>query len=88
MPSFHDATAPRRPTNLSLNADLVAKARAAKLNLSAIAEAAIGQALAQAAAEQFRAEITRSVTATEAYYDKYGSFADAVRAMEANGEIG
>jgi antitoxin CcdA len=86
MPPFHDTTAPRRPTNLSLNADLVAKARAAKLNLSAIAEAAIGQALAQAAAERFHAEIARSVAEYHRYLDTYGSFADAVRALDHDGE--
>ena len=85
MPPFHDPSAPRRPTNLSLNADLVAKARAAKLNLSAIAEEAIGKALAQAAADRFREEIARSVAEYHRYLDTYGSFADAVRAMDDDG---
>jgi antitoxin CcdA len=84
----YDRAAAKRPVNLSLNADLVAKARAAKLNLSAIAEAAIGRALAETAAEQFRAEIDRGVAATEIYYKKYGSLAEAVRTLEENDELG
>ncbi|HYZ21922.1 MAG TPA: type II toxin-antitoxin system CcdA family antitoxin, partial [Rhodopila sp.] len=43
---MHDATAPKRPVNMSLNSDLVAQARAAKLNLSALTEEAIAAALA------------------------------------------
>ncbi len=81
MATLYNQAAPRRAVNLSLNSDLVVKARAENLNLSAIAEAAIGQALARAAEAKFRAEIAVSVAEYEAYLDEYGSFADAVRVM-------
>ncbi|MDA8249265.1 MAG: type II toxin-antitoxin system CcdA family antitoxin [Rhodospirillales bacterium] len=73
--------APRRPVNLSLNSDLVARARAENLNLSAIAEAAIQRAVAQRAAEKFREEIARSIAEHEEYLAEYGSFAESVRQM-------
>ena len=76
----YDRNAPRRPVNLSLNSDLIARARADQLNLSAIAEEAIGRAVQQRAAKRFRAEIARSIAQHEAYLAEYGSFADAVRA--------
>ena len=81
MDKGYDATAPRRPTNLSLNADLVAKARAARLNLSTIAEKAIGQELARIIAARHREEIARSVAEHTTYLTEYGSLADAVRLM-------
>lgn len=88
MPRPYDPDAPRRPTNLSLNSDLVEKARAARLNLSALAEAAISRELASIMAERLRAEIARSVEEHSAYLQQYGSLADAVRAMAADPEHG
>ncbi len=71
--------------NVTLNSDLVAKARAENLNRSSIAEAAIGQALAHAVKARVRAEIAVSVAEYEAYRSDYGSLADAVRAMAGDG---
>ncbi len=82
MRTIYDPKAPRRAVNLSLNADLIEKARAERLNLSSIAEAAIGRALAGAAADRFRREIAESVAEHAAYLDEYGSLGDAVRAMD------
>ena len=75
-----DPAAPRRGVNLSLNSDLVRKARAEQLNLSAIAEEAIGRAIAERAAARWREEIGRGVAQHEALLAEFGSFADAVRA--------
>ncbi len=86
MATLYDSGAHRRAVNLSLNADLIAKARAEQLNLSAIAEEAICRALGLAAKRRFEAEIARSVTEYEEYLAAYGSFADAVLAMEAGGD--
>ena len=41
MTALFDPAAPKRPTNVSLNSDLLAKARAAGLNLSATLEQAL-----------------------------------------------
>ena len=79
--AIYDPKAPKRAVNLNLNGDLVAKARAERLNLSSIAEAAIGGALAQAAEVRFRREIALSVAEHAAYLEEYGSLGDAVRAM-------
>ena len=81
MRTNYDTAAPRRPTNLSLNCDLIEKARAAHLNLSTIAERAIGEELARVTAERYREEIARSVAEHMAYLKQYGSLSDAVRSI-------
>ena len=83
--SLFDAKAPRRPVNLTLNEDLVARARQHRLNLSALAEEAISAALARVAAERFREEIARGVAEHDDYLARHGSLGEALRAM---GETG
>ncbi len=81
MPRLFDAKAPRRPVNLTLNGDLVARAREHKLNLSALAEEAITAALARINAARFQEEIARGVAEHDAYLDAHGSLGEAIRAM-------
>jgi antitoxin CcdA len=81
MKTLYDMNAPRRAVNLSLNGELVEKARAERLNLSAIAEQAIGRALAEAARKRFDEEIARGVAQHTEYLATYGSIGDAIRAM-------
>jgi post-segregation antitoxin (ccd killing protein) len=77
--SLYDADARRRTVSLTLNADLCAKAKAAGINLSRVAEDALAQALARHVAERIRAEIQRDVAAHDAFVAKHGSFAALVR---------
>jgi antitoxin CcdA len=79
VPLF-DADAAKRPVNLSLNGDLVTRARAEGLNLSALAEEAVATALARRAREKLAAEIAQGCRAHEQYLAEYGSLADAIRA--------
>jgi antitoxin CcdA len=86
MMGIHDSKAARRAVNISLNSDLVTRARAANLNLSSIAEAAIGRALAEEARRRFDQDIARSVAEYHEYLAEYGSLTEAVWAMDENGE--
>jgi antitoxin CcdA len=79
MPAI-DTPAAKRPVNLTLNSDLVARARAEGLNLSALAEEALAAALARIAKARFEAEIARACLVHEQYLAEYGSLGDAVRA--------
>jgi|GEM_PF-265001 len=81
MRQIYDRTVPRRAVNLSLNGDLIAKARSEKLNLSSIAEEAISRALRQIATNRFHEDIARGVVEYEGYLLEYGSLTDAVSAM-------
>lgn len=78
MGALFDEKAPRRAVNLSLNSDLVSKARSCGLNLSGIAEEAIRREVARIARERFEAEIRRSVVEYEAYLATYGSLWEAL----------
>ncbi len=77
---LYDLSAGKRPVNLTLNGDLVARARTEGLNLSAVAEAAIAGALAQRAREKLAAEIAQGCRVHEQYIAEFGSLSDALRA--------
>lgn len=77
---IYDIEAANRPVNVTLNSDLVARARAEGLNLSALAEEAVAAALAGIAGARFDAEITQACRVHEQYHADYGSLGDAVRA--------
>ncbi len=80
----HNTQAARRPVNLTLNADLVARARAEGLNLSALAEEAVAAAMARRQQEKLQADILQACHVHDQYLAEYGSLSDAVRA--ASGE--
>lgn len=80
MLPVYDTRAAKRPVNLTMNSDLVEKARASGLNLSALAEAAVAAALARSAREQWDAAIAEACAAHERYLEEYGSATDLIRA--------
>ncbi len=77
--SLYDTTAPNRPVNLTLNADLVAQAREAGLNMSALAEEAVAAALDRIARAKLAADIRQACRVHEAYLAEYGSLGEAAR---------
>nr|WP_294546662.1 type II toxin-antitoxin system CcdA family antitoxin [uncultured Rhodopila sp.] len=76
----YDPHASKRPVNLTLNSDLVARARAEGLNLSTLAEEAVAAALTRIGLAKFAAEIAQACRVHEPYLEEYGSLGDAVRA--------
>ena len=62
----------RKPTNLSLDATLLADARELQINLSRAAEDGIRQAVAETRAAQWRAENRAALEASNAYVDRHG----------------
>jgi antitoxin CcdA len=81
-----DPGAAKKPVNLSINSDLVARARAEGLNLSALAEEAVAAALARVAREKFEAEIIRACRVHERYLAEYGSLGEALRNLDDGAE--
>ena len=74
-----DESAGKRPTNLSINVDLLERSRAAGLNLSATLEAALVERLLK---ERREAWISANRSAINAYNQRVsssGSFGDRVR---------
>ncbi|MCB1376964.1 MAG: type II toxin-antitoxin system CcdA family antitoxin [Alphaproteobacteria bacterium] len=65
-------TQPRKPTNLSLDASLLAEAKALKVNLSRAAEDGVRCAVANAKAAQWKAENAAALQSSNAYVEKHG----------------
>ena len=73
----HDA--PKRPTNLSLNEDLVRAAKSLDLNVSAIAEEALAEAVRKQAARLWLEENAEAIEAYNERVRKAGVFSDKLR---------
>lgn len=76
---LYDPHAPKKPTNLSVNADLLAQARAFGFNLSRLFEEHLAQAVADARREQWLKENRRAIEDYNGRVAQHGSFGDSVR---------
>jgi len=79
MQALYDLKAPKKPTNLSLNSDLLKKTKALNINLSATLEQALQAKLAENAAEKWVKENNRAIKAYNESVEKNGLFADEHR---------
>lgn len=77
----YDTTARKQTVSLTLNRDLYAKVRAAGINASRIAEAALAQALKAHEAEKLREEIRQDMRALAAYIEQHGDPVAELRDM-------
>lgn len=76
---MYDTEAAKRPVNLTMNSDLVARARAEGLNLSALAEGAIAGEMARIARQKFDVDLEAAYRDHERYLEEFGSLSDAIR---------
>ena len=81
MSTLFDAETPRRAANLSVNSDLLAKAREAGLNLSAVLEAALVEALRAKRREDWLSDNASALEAYNARVDQRGVFSDGQRSF-------
>lgn len=81
MPDLYDLDAPKRPANLSVNVDLLAKAREEGLNLSAVLEAALAETLRARIREAWVRENTAAIEAYNAEVESRGVFSDSLRSF-------
>lgn len=79
MPQLYDPKAPKKPTNLSINSDLLSKARKSKINLSATLERALTQQLRQTERESWKNENRDAIEALNDLAEKHGLFSDSFR---------
>jgi antitoxin CcdA len=79
MQPVYDPTAPKKPANLSINADLLVKAREMDINLSATLEQALIEALRERRREAWRAENRAAIQTYNDRVEKHGVFSDGVR---------
>lgn len=81
MPVGYDIHAPKRPANLSVNGDLLAKAKAMGINLSATLEQALSTAVQEQQRSQWLAENRDAIAGYNAQVEQHGVFSDGQRSF-------
>lgn len=79
MQTLYDLQAPKKPTNLSLNSDLLEKARALNINLSATLEQTLKEKLKNIEAKKWVEENRNAINAYNDFVDENGCFSDEFR---------
>ncbi|MBI5329345.1 MAG: type II toxin-antitoxin system CcdA family antitoxin [Betaproteobacteria bacterium] len=73
--------APKKPANLSVNSDLLSKARELDINLSATLESALAEALKRKQREQWLTENKAAMDAYNEHVESHGVFSDGLRSF-------
>ena len=81
MLQSHDHAAPKRPANLSINSDLLAKARRLKLNLSATLERALEQEVRRAERAQWLQDNQQAIADSNTLSEENGLFAESYKTL-------
>lgn len=79
MQADYNPQAPKKATNLSVNSDLLGKARDLNINLSATLEQALIDMLRQRQREQWLAENRKAISAYNEHVEQHGVFSDGLR---------
>lgn len=81
MQTAFNPGAPKRPTNLSLNSDLLRQARELDINLSQLLEQALDAEVRKKRAEQWLLENREAIAQYNADIEKNGVFSDGLRSF-------
>jgi antitoxin CcdA len=81
MQKFFDENAPKKATNLSVNSDLLLKARGLKINLSATLENALAQQVRKAARKDWLIENKEAIRTLNDLAENNGLFSDLYREL-------
>jgi antitoxin CcdA len=79
MSSVFDASAAKKPANLRINGDLLAKAKNLNINLSATFEAALAEVVKERERQAWKEENKASIAAYNRYIEVHGLFNDGQR---------
>ncbi len=79
-PTF-DTQAPKKPTNVSINSDLLAKAKDMKINLSSTLEAALVELVNAKQRELWRNQNKNAIEAYNQLVEDHGTFSDELRSF-------
>ena len=79
MHELYDIASPKKATNLSVNSDLLSKARTLNINLSATLERALREELAKRKAAQWANENHAAITSYNEFVEQHGCFGDEFR---------
>jgi antitoxin CcdA len=81
MFALYNQNAPKKPTNLSINSDLLQKARDLEINLSATLEQALTHQLQTKQAQQWLQQNKTAIAAYNKSVDENGAFSDGIRSF-------
>lgn len=79
MSHAYNSHAPKRPTNVSINSDLLDKARGFNINLSATLEQALADHIRTEQRAQWLRENAEAIEAYNKFVEANGTFSDSVR---------
>jgi antitoxin CcdA len=79
MSSLYNEKAPKRPTNLTINTDLLTQAKGMKINISSVLEVALANALKQKKREQWLQKNSDAISEYNNQVSKFGLFSDGMR---------
>lgn len=79
MSHVFNAAAPKKPTNVSINSDLLEKAKGLNINLSATLEAALVEQLRTEQRNQWKAENAKAIQTYNDFVENNGVFSDGLR---------
>ena len=77
----YDTSAPRKPTNLTVNSDLLRKAKERKINISSVLENALAEELRTREAAEWKEENRESIDQYNRRIRNVGLFSDGSRAF-------
>ena len=81
----YDYQAPKKATNLSINSDLLKKAKSYNINLSKSFESYLNELVKQKAEEAWREENTQAIEAFNKRVERQGVISDGLRSFWVNG---
>lgn len=81
MLAAYNPNAPKRAANVSVNADLLNKAKELDINLSATLELALAAILKKKQREQWLAENRKAIDAYNEHVEAHGVFSDDLRSF-------
>lgn len=81
MQQLYDTTAPKKPTNLSVNSDLLLRTREMDINLSATLEKALVSELRKAEAERWATDNEKAIKKYNEFVEENGCFGDEFRSF-------
>ena len=77
----YDTQAPKKPTNVSINSDLLTKAKALKINVSATLETALADIVAVRQRELWKEENRSAIEAYNQLVEETGVAGDGMRSF-------
>jgi antitoxin CcdA len=79
MSSLYNTNAPKKPTNLTVNSDLLTQAKDYKINISATLESALADALKSKKIDLWKEENREAIVSYNTSVKEYGLFSDEIR---------